>query len=749
MSTHATQVFLHNPKALRTELRLDDARLLLWWSPGAGSDFDALERNYSNRDDHLDVFERIELEDAPLARFVSCDYDPYRATLRYMDRTVELAAVADLPVVMITAVKSPLTIRFKTSRHDTLLASDHSGWSVRHEEGGRAFEFSARTGSAGGTFRHQPISEPDRALHAGANLAEGQTLFIGVGLAGEDIAAKLAALSARPLSDIRASTEALISADLADGTPVFRDAPELDRLYALTRRSLHGAIDDSGALRAALKEVYYLIWMRDGAFCYNYQAASGWMHKHAEWCRFILKNPLAMDEPGIPAGLTYGQLVSRRFGKLEEDGPYYAVWSVFTQWAQTGDLSLLTTENRSLLEEIVRWTEAYAFDAERGLFRERLVDESPFAGSRDDGWDAATGDPRREGGVQYQGRHIVASYSAYMNLLMFGTYGMLAALPGMPSARAYREKAVRLWEKLRDFLPVDGLPPAGELLMEDGSRVIAPPYVPKTACYIWSFALPGLAPIPHIDAVRLRLLRDVMAAPKGHWINAITSLIASVDPLVCDETELVRALHYLVPETLRSGKYLPMPGTMPEKHDAEDGDYYHDIRPQAFAQSSWLAACTGLGIRRLPFGLAVRPTRFMRSLASYAWRGSRIDFTFDAAVEGLVIDGAATPRSLQIPQSALRPGKVSVGVGRLPSHGLLARSNVGLSRATAVSSAEVVYELETHGLNELVFTARPSSFAFATKDGSAPAVTWSEESGLWFARFTASGPLNARCVFAS
>lgn len=748
MSTHATQVFLHNPKALRIELRLDDARLLLWWSPGAGASFDALERNYSNRDDHLDVFERIELEDAPLSGFISCDYDPYRATLRYDGRVVGLATVPDLPVVMITAVEAPLTIRFKTMRHDTPLATDARGWSVRHEEGGRAFEFAARIGAGSGVFRHQPIFEPGRAVHASANLAGGQTLFIGVGLAGENIAQKLSALSARDLASLHASTDEVVARDLADGTPVFRDAPELDNLYALTRRSLHGAIDDSGALRAALKEVYYLIWVRDGAFCYNYQAAAGWMHRHAEWCRLALANPLKMDEAGIPAGRTYGQLIARRFGKLEEDGPYYVVWSVFTHWVQTGDTSLLTPENLALLEEVVRWTEAYAFDGQRGLFRERLVDESPFTGSRDDGWDAATGDPRREGGVKYQGRHITASYSAYMNLLMFGTYGMLAALPGMNSAASYREKAARLWEKLRDFLPVEGLPPAGELLMEDGSRVIAPPYIPKTACYIWSFSLPGLAPIPHIDAVRLRLLRDVMAAPKGHWINAITSLIASVDPLVCDEGELVRALHYLVPETLRSGKYLPMPGTMPEKHDVEDGDYYHDIRPQAFAQSSWLAACTGLGVRRLPFGLAVRPTRFLRSLAAYAWRESRLDFTFDAAHEGLVIDGAPVPRSLQIPQAALRPGKVAVGVGRLPSHGVLVRSNVGLTLVSAVSSTEVVYKIETHGLNELVFTVRPSKFELDARESAAAEALWSEESGLWFARFSAVGPVDVRCVFA-
>jgi hypothetical protein len=746
MPEHATQVFLHNPQALRIELRLDDARLLLWWSPGAGSNFDALERNYSNRDDHLAVFERIQFEDLPLSEFRSCDYDPYRAILHYANREIELATVPDLPVVLVTARRGPLSLRFKTYRHDTRVAASNQGWTVRHEEGGRGFEFTAVVGPGEGAFKHQPIFEPGRAIYSRVDLTEGQTLVVGVGLAGEGIAEKATQLAARPLDAIHAATAERLSRDLADGTPVFRRAPELDAFYAINRRSLHGAIDDSGALRAALKEVYYLIWVRDGAFCFNSQAATGWMHKHLEWCRFLLANPLTIgpEDPLLPPGRTFGQLVAHRFGKMEEDGPYYVAWSVFTAWVQTRDASLLTPENLALLEEMVRWVEAYDYDEARGLFRERMVDESPYKGSRDDGWDAAIGDLQREGGVKYRGKHILYSYSAYMNLLMFGTYSMLAALPGMRLADAYRAKAQRLWEKLAPFLPQDGLPPAGELVMEDGEVILAPPYIPKTACYLWAFSLPGLAPIPHIDALRLRLLRDVLARPKGHWINAITALIAAVDPLTCEEQELARAIHYLVVQGQRSGKYLPMPGTMPEKYDVPDGAYYDDIRPQAFAQSSFLAACTSLGVRRLPFGLAVRPTRFLEKLDSYAWRDTRIDFVFGSAHQGVMIDGLPLPHSLQLPDEALRAGRVRVSVGQLPAQGVLARSNVALC-SVRQAQEEVAYTIDAPGLSELAFTRKPRAFRF---EGSAPAeAAWTEESGLAFLRFHAVGRLTLHCTF--
>lgn len=746
MSEHATQVFLHNPQALRIELRLDDARLLLWWSPGAGCTFDALERNYSNRDDHLDVFERIQFEGLPLGEFRSCDYDAYRAVIRFANREIELATVPDLPIVLVTARRGPLSLRFKTHRHDTVVATSAQGWTVRHEEGGRGFEFTAAVGPGAGVFKHQPIFEPGRAIYSRVDLAEGQTVAIGAGLEGEGIAARTAARVAQPLDAVHAATAARLARDLADGTPVFRGAPELDAFYALNRRSLHGAIDESGALRAALKEVYYLIWVRDGAFCFNSQAAAGWMHKHLEWCRLLLANPLTIgsEDPMLPPGRTFGQLVAHRFGKMEEDGPYYVAWSVFTAWVQTGDASLLTPENLALLEEMVRWVEAYDFDEARGLFRERMVDESPYKGSRDDGWDAAIGELQREGGMKYQGKHILYSYSAYMNLLMFGTYGMLAALPGIRQADAYRDKAERLWEKLAPFLPQDGLPPAGELVMEDGEVILAPPYIPKTACYLWAFSLPGLAPMPHIDALRLRLLRDVLARPKGHWINAITALIAAVDPLTCEEQELARGIHYLVVQGQRSGKYLPMPGTIPEKYDVPDGAYYDDIRPQAFAQSSFLAACTSLGVRRLPFGVAVRPTRFLDTLASFAWRETRIDFVFGAAHEGVEIDGAPLPHSLQLPDEAMRPGRVEVSVGALPAQGVLARSNVAL-RSVRRAGEEVVYAIDAPGLSELAFTRRPRAFRF---EGPAPAdAAWTEESGLAFLRFNAVGPCTLRSTF--
>ena len=717
---HYTEIYLHNPQALRIEFRLDDSRLTLWWSPKAGQSFDARDRNFSSRDDHLDVFESITIPSLRLADFVGCDYDAYSARLRFSTGpVVTIATVPDAPVVLITSTH-PLVVNFRTGRYDERLTHDETGWLVRHREPAGVFEFAAR----GGRFKHQPLAEPWRAFYARAELAAGQTLAIGVGLEGENIAGRLPEV---------APAESRVARDLRAGTLTFRQEPVLTSFYEQTRRSLHSAIDESGAIRAALKRVYYLIWLRDGAFCFNYQAAAGWLHKHAEWCRLVLENPLHLNEPGVPKGRAFGQLISQTFGKLEEDGIYYAVWSAFTHWVQTGDDQFIRGDRLVLLEEALAWLEGYIFDSQRGLFGEHFADETPVRQSRDHGWDGAIGQPGGEGGLKYNGRQVRRSYDCYINLLLHGVYSMLLTFPAVRDPERYRVKADRLWQNIAPFLNVTGPPPYGELLMEDGQRIVTPAYEPARSVYVWAFCLPGLAPIPNADAIRLRLLRDVMHAPAMHWLNGIGALVASLDTLACEEGELLDVIRKLVAQGLKPGKYLPMGGAMPEKYDAPEGEYHHDIRPQAFAQSAFLAACVNLGVRRLPFGLAVRPTKVLERLGRYAWRGGEIDFIFpgDPNARRLVVNGVEIPGTLQIPESALQAGHNEVTLTRGPVEPRLVRSNVRLDRVQ-----DGTLTIAGCGNNELVFDAPPA----AVRCGGQP-VALVPEGPLWFARFGGNGPL--------
>ena len=237
-----------------------------------------------------------------------------------------------------------------------------------------------------------------------------------------------------------------------------------------------------------------------------------------------------------------------------------------------------------------------------------------------------------------------------------------------------------------------------------------------------------------------------MRNPAGHWINGLCAVIASLDTCVCPETILIDAIDRIGAQAMKSGRYLPMAGTIPEKFDAPEGNLYHDIRPQAFAQSSWLAACANLGVRRLPFGLAVRPTRVLALLRDYQWRGRTVSFSFPK-VDGrpvLVINGRPVPHTLQVPEAALADGANEVtllGGGR---HPCLLRSTVRLE-SVAVKGGDVTYALTAFGPAELVFAEEPRGAVARDGSGRELPLAHSAADGLHFVRFEARGEATFRC----
>ena len=71
--------------------------------------------------------------------------------------------------------------------------------------------------------------------------------------------------------------------------------------------------DESGAIRAAIKFIYYLIWVRDGAIIAAPAAQAGWLDPLARWDAFLLANPTLTEHE--PKGRFFGQLVNGRITK--------------------------------------------------------------------------------------------------------------------------------------------------------------------------------------------------------------------------------------------------------------------------------------------------------------------------------------------------------------------------------------------------------------------------------------------------
>ncbi len=326
---------------------------------------------------------------------------------------------------------------------------------------------------------------------------------------------------------------------------------------------------------------------------------------------------------------------------------------------------------------------------------------------------------------------------------MHSTYVMLAAMKHEPR---YLDRAARLWPELEKLLRTrqDGIPRYGEILLEDGSRA-APGYTELApSCGVWGLTLPNFAPLDDWDTVRLAVLENLRAHPGMHWMNGLAAALAAVDPWVCPPERLLDLHLKIAAETARPGTYLPMGGAMPEKFAAPEGNLYHDIRPQAFAMGAWLGAWTALGLRRLPYGLALRPTTAFECIEAYPWRGSTLEIEFDATgrAVGLEIDGQFIPGTLQLPQDHLKAGQThTVRLVAAPEPPLLLRSSVQLDEVER-SGTETCCRFTAFGTAQMTFSAPLHGFRLTDSTGHPIPCCWTGNQGLHTCHFTHFGTGN-------
>jgi hypothetical protein len=164
------------------------------------------------------------------------------------------------------------------------------------------------------------------------------------------------------------------------------------------------------------------------------------------------------------------------------------------------------------------------------------------------------------------------------------------------------------------------------------------------------------------------LYDDLHADPTGMSISAYAAILTSMDTELYSEDQIMAALDYLVPQSVRPGKYLPMGNTVPEIVNMKDGDLYHDVRPIVFSIAPWLSAVSNLGIRRLSFGVAVRGTKFLDSIDHYEYKGGLLDVTFrgQGFVSRVLVNGRPLEDTLQIPEDRIIKGENKVEVEMTP-----------------------------------------------------------------------------------
>ena len=661
-------VLMQNRMGIRIEYVVDRGRLQLWISPQAGKSMSYKDRNFSNRDDHSDIFERILLPGLNPADFLSCDYDPFHSILHFKDQTLHIAQVYDKPVVLLWFEKDGF-VDLKSAKDDTVIDRAPKLFHVAHPDRGYVLDHVAVIGAGNGAFQHQHALDAGRPTYARAYLKAGQPLAIAAELQRENMMKDATQVVAEGIDATLAANEKKIIQALDTGRFTLKGRTEMQQLLDKSRRVALSMQDERGFMRSTNQYIYYLLWFRDGGKNASHLAQSGWIQPARWQADFSLRNPNISTQD--PMGIFFGQVMAGPITKWEEDGLFYVIWPAFMYWTQSGDDIFTKGTYIKTMEDAMDWLERYSFDPQRGLFYRYYYSESMLTGSRDDGYDDATGAPANRFPSLYEGQLIKKSYDLYINSLNLACYYMLAAMENGERADLYLKKANALEQHLEPFYQTkERLPIYGELVTDKGSVVQAKPYGLERGDYQWSFALPMFQPFAPKNFRRFgnSLYDDLHADPTGMFISAYAAILTSMDTELYSEDQITAALDYLVPQSVRPGKYLPMGNTVPEIVNMKDGDLYHDVRPIVFSIAPWFSAVSNLGIRRLSFGVAVRGTKFLDSIDHYEYKGGLLDVTFrgQGSVSRVLVNGRPLEDTLQIPEDRIIKGENKVEVEMTP-----------------------------------------------------------------------------------
>ncbi|TVR49857.1 MAG: hypothetical protein EA425_11290 [Puniceicoccaceae bacterium] len=643
------------------------------YKPNAFRRKDFRARNFSNRDNQTTLFAAAGLPDLRAAWYRKFDYDPFVTRLGLeaesgAKNTITIVSVADENVFALAA-RQPLLLALRPHRafavRDGLLTER---WEDRGEE---LVSFVA--------YRSHELNRY-RVLEDGTHLlqlVENDVVLIG----GEENPAQvervLQRLRGKALQALIDENETIVGRTLAGGLVELENAPA-QRVLELNRRIAFSGIDEGGACFGALNRIYYLIWVRDGSMTACHMALSGVPAFLERWAPFLLNNPSwTRQEDGrvIPE---FGQMVGTRWSKSEDDGLFYAAWTLYTHFETTGDDRMLRGPEFPLLLECIDRQIEKCWDERRGMMGSDTLGEDSLSSSPYFGYDIVNGrTTRHRHSAMPEDRPLHRCHSLYHQVNTLNTLLMarvlLARLREGDAARARRYQALcqRLRQTLRDVFPgPDGKLRSLCFTYTDGSEAWKswPDQVDFWE-HTWALCQGPFAFDPARQLEGAREVRETWAGLPGRsygycpW-NVMTRYLrehgessAAHQELLADEVE----------EALLQTKKFPLSGALTEDHRNPEG-----WRGLPFSAGSFTLAETALVLNPLPMGLAVRGSAAARRLHGYRHRLYSIDVELDGTGDDVAefrVNGRTFRICLQVAQAALRPGHNRIEVRRGAAEG--------------------------------------------------------------------------------
>jgi hypothetical protein len=383
-------------------------------------------------------------------------------------------------------------------------------------------------------------------------------------------------------------------------------------------------------------------------------------------------------------------------------------------FGMTGNDRFITGEYLELLKDVLKWMEDYCYDPEMGAIGTYYLgggSEDPFLGSNDYGYDAAVGSfmGRNPYYPKHNGKAILRAYEFNMNLNQYNMYLMLSSATDGEISKEYIRKA-QVIEKFLNKL--DSLNASAYFLLKDEGMVLVKRDEGEQEHA--TFAIQDDAPAsfsPNYHKYFINRMNDFKAldneAILDKFATGIYGRLAGLDNEFVDEDKIIESIKATMSYNIEPSRYIPMPYTMVEYFGAEPGSF-HDIRPQAFATAPFQAALTNLSIRALPYGIAVRGTKYVDELKDFEYLNGRMNVSYSGEgsnVKKIMLNGKELRHTFQIPDNYVKNGinKVSIELQNKENHkNLLVSSTVRLMEVKE-SDNEIHFKIKGFSQNVLIY----------------------------------------------